>query len=149
MEWEGWFGYRLPQYFGGRRREHFSQLFNAIGVSDVRQAETQTAQPLVPEPSAFEVDLPIEKLKSHRSRGIDQIPAESIKAGGWKIRSEINKFINSIWNKEKLPLEWKETIFEGRWDIIVITEALHFGQLRKNVMQHPALKVNSTWSGNY
>jgi hypothetical protein len=66
----------------GRRRNHFSQLFNAIGVSDVRQAEIQTAQPLVPEPSAFEVDLPIEKLKSHRSPGIDQIPAESIKAGG-------------------------------------------------------------------
>jgi hypothetical protein len=35
----------------------------------------------VPEPSALEVELAIEKLKSHKSSGIDQIPAELIKAG--------------------------------------------------------------------
>ena len=35
----------------------------------------------MPEPSAFEVELAIEKLKSHRSPGIDQIPAELIKQG--------------------------------------------------------------------
>jgi hypothetical protein len=33
------------------------------GVSDVRQAEIHTAEPLVPEPSALEVELAIEKLK--------------------------------------------------------------------------------------
>jgi hypothetical protein len=37
-----------------------------------------------------------EKLKSHRSPGIDQIPAELIKAGGRIIRSEIHKLITSI-----------------------------------------------------
>jgi hypothetical protein len=35
----------------------------------------------VPEPSAFEVEMAIEKVKSHKSPGIDQIPAELIKAG--------------------------------------------------------------------
>jgi hypothetical protein len=30
---------------------------------------------LGPEPSAFEVELAIEKLKSHKSPGTDQIPA--------------------------------------------------------------------------
>ena len=64
----------------------------------------------MPEPSAFEVDLAIEKLKSHRSPGIDQIPAELIKPRGIKIRCEIHKLINSIWNKEELPEEWKESI---------------------------------------
>jgi hypothetical protein len=44
------------------------------GVSEVRQAEIHTAEPLVPEPSALEVELAIEKLKSHKSKGIDQIP---------------------------------------------------------------------------
>ena len=29
---------------------------------------------------------------------------------GRKIRSDISKLINSIWNKEKLPEEWKESI---------------------------------------
>jgi len=34
---------------------------------------------LVPEPSALEVELAIEKLKSHKLPGIDKIPAELIK----------------------------------------------------------------------
>jgi hypothetical protein len=33
-----------------------------------------TAEPLVPEPSAFEVELAIEELKSHKSPGIDHTP---------------------------------------------------------------------------
>jgi len=54
--------------------------------------------------------LAIEKLNSHKSPGIDQIPAELIKAGGRTIHSEIHKLIISIWNKEELPEEWKESI---------------------------------------
>ena len=64
-----------------RSRNYFSQILNVHGVSDVRQAEIHTAEPLVPEPSALEFELSIEKLKSHKSPGIDQIPAELIKAG--------------------------------------------------------------------
>ena len=67
-----------------------------------------SAEPLAPEPSAFEVEFGIEKLKSHKSPGIDQIPAELIKAGGGTICHEIHKLIVSIWNKEELPEEWKE-----------------------------------------
>jgi hypothetical protein len=81
------------------------------GVSDVRQTEIHTAEPLVPEPSAFEVQMAIEKLKRHKSPGVDQIPVELIKAGGRIIRSEIHKLIISIWNKEELPEEWKESVF--------------------------------------
>jgi hypothetical protein len=66
------------------------------------------AEPLVPEPSAFEVALACEKLKNHKSPGIGQIPAELIKAGGRTIRSEVVKLMNSIWNKEELPEELKE-----------------------------------------
>ena len=33
-----------------------------------------TADPLVPESSAFEVELATEKLKSHKSPGTDQFP---------------------------------------------------------------------------
>ena len=93
-----------------RWRKHFSQLLNMHGVSDVRQTEIQTAKPLVTEPSASEVQLAIEKLKSHKSPGIDQRPTELIKAGGRTIRCEIHKLIISIWNKEELPDEWKESI---------------------------------------
>jgi hypothetical protein len=64
----------------------------------------------VPEPSAFEVEMAIEKLKRHKSPGIDQIPAELIKAGGRIIRSEIHKLIIFVWNKEEWPEEWKESV---------------------------------------
>ena len=46
-----------------RWRKYFSQLFNVHGVKDVGQAEIHTAEPLVPEPSASEVELAIDKLK--------------------------------------------------------------------------------------
>ena len=65
-----------------RWRNYFSQLFNVHRVKDVGQAEINTAEPLVPEPSASEVELAIDKLKSHKSPGTDQLPAELIKAGG-------------------------------------------------------------------
>jgi len=47
----------------------------------LRQTEIHTAEPLVPEPSAIEIELAIEKLRSHKLPGIDQIPAELIKVG--------------------------------------------------------------------
>ena len=72
-------------------RNYFSQLFNVHGVKEVGQAEIHTAEPLVPEPSASEVELAIDKLKSQKSPGTDQIPAELIKAGGETISLEIQK----------------------------------------------------------
>jgi len=83
-----------------RWRTHFSQLFNVHGVSDVRQTETHTAEPLVPQPRASKVEMATEKLKRHELPDIDQIPAGMIKVGGKTIPSEIHKLINSIWNTE-------------------------------------------------
>ena len=45
------------------RWNYFSQILNVHEVNDIRQAEIHTVEPLVPEPSAFEVELAIEKLK--------------------------------------------------------------------------------------
>jgi hypothetical protein len=64
----------------------------------------------VPEPSAFDVELAIGKLKCHKSPGTDQIPGELIQTGNKTIRGAILKLINSIWNKEELPEKWKESI---------------------------------------
>jgi hypothetical protein len=93
-----------------RWSKYFSQILNVHGVSDVTHAEIHTTEPPVPEPSVFEVELAIEKLKSHKSPGIDQIPGELIKAGGRTICCAIHKLIISVWNKEELPEEWKESI---------------------------------------
>ena len=79
-----------------RWKNYFSQLFNVHGAKEVRQEEIRTAEPLVPEPSAFEVELAIKKLKSHKSPGIDQIPEKLIKAGGRTIRCAIHKLLISM-----------------------------------------------------
>jgi hypothetical protein len=44
------------------------------------------------------------------SPGIDQIPAELVKAGSNTLRFEIHKIINSVWNRDELPQKWKESI---------------------------------------
>ena len=62
----------------------------------------------MPEPSALEVQLAIEKLKSNKSPSIDQIPAELIKADSGTIHSGIRELIISIWNMEKLPDDCKQ-----------------------------------------
>jgi hypothetical protein len=49
-------------------------------------------------------------LKICKSPGIHQIPAELIRAGGVTKWPEIHKRINSIWNKEEVPEQWKEYI---------------------------------------
>jgi len=64
----------------------------------------------VPEPNAFEAEMPLEKLKTHKSAGTVHIPAELIKAGGRTTSSEIHKLTNPVWKKEELPEPQKESI---------------------------------------
>ena len=91
-------------------RNHFSQLLSIHGVNDVRQREIHTAKLLVLELSVFEIEMAIEKLKRHKSPDIDEIPAEMIKAVWRTIISEIHKLMNSVWNKEELTEQWKESV---------------------------------------
>jgi hypothetical protein len=66
---------------------------NLHEVHDIRQREIRTAEPLVLESSAFEVDMAIEKLRRHKSPGIDQIAAEFIKSGDRITCSEIHTYL--------------------------------------------------------
>jgi hypothetical protein len=93
-----------------RWKNYFSQLLNVHNDSDVGQIEVYTAEPLVAGPSLLEVEIAIAKLKKNKSAGSDQIPEELIQAGGEVLLSTIHKLINSVWNKEELPDQWKESI---------------------------------------
>jgi hypothetical protein len=92
-----------------RWNNYFSQLLNVHRVSDIRQIEIYTAEPLVADPRHFEVEIAIAKMKKHKSPGRDQIPAELIQAGEI-LQSQIHKLFNSVWSKEELPNQWKESI---------------------------------------
>jgi hypothetical protein len=88
------------------------------------------------------------KYKIYKSAGIDQTLAELIRAGGNILCSEIHKLINSVWNKEELPQQWKKYIIvliykKGNkltWSYTGISLAATYIQ---NLIQYPCLKVNS------
>jgi hypothetical protein len=42
--------------------------------------------------------------------GLDLAGVQRVKTGGKTICSEIHELTNSIWNKEELPGEWKQSI---------------------------------------
>ena len=138
-----------------RWRNYFSQLFNVHGVKGVGHVEIPTADPLVSEPSSFEFESAIDKLKNHKSPGINGIPAELIKAGCGTMYLEIHKLITSIWKKEKFPEEWKESIIVPIYKKGDKTDCNNYRGISllpttyKIVIQHPALKVSSICEGNY
>jgi hypothetical protein len=93
-----------------RWKNYFSQLLNVNNVCDVRQIEVHTAERLVHSPSPLENEILIEKLKKYKSPGNDQIWAELIQAGGEMLLSAIPKLINSVWNKEELPISGRSLL---------------------------------------
>jgi len=75
---------------------------NVLGVNIGRQTEIQTAELLVIEPSALDVEMAIEELKRQKSQATYHIPAELIKAGGSTVCSKIHKLVICIWIKAEL-----------------------------------------------
>jgi hypothetical protein len=71
-----------PHNILNRWKNYFCRLLDVHGPGGIWQAEMYTDEPFVPEPSASEAEVPIGKLKRYKSPGVDQIPAEIIKAGG-------------------------------------------------------------------
>jgi hypothetical protein len=80
-----------------------------MGLVILRQTEIHTAEPLLHDPSTFEAEMALEKLKIHTSLGSEQIPAELINAEGRTMHCEIHKLSSSFWGKEELS-EWKESV---------------------------------------
>jgi len=54
--------------------------------------------------------MSIKKFKKFKSPGIDNNPAELIKAGGTVLIKTLQKSINAIRRKKELPKEWKTSI---------------------------------------
>jgi sorting nexin-29 len=81
--------------------------------------DINTAEPLVPEPSLVEVEIAIGKLKSYKSPGTDQIPAELIKAAGETLCSEIHILICS--GRNLLSYQFIKRVI--RLTVIIIEES--------------------------
>ncbi|PSN43959.1 hypothetical protein C0J52_12363 [Blattella germanica] len=83
--------------------DRFSRYHMKIVLGDfnakIKENNVQTAEVLVEEPSAIEVEMAIEKLKMYKASGIDGIPAE-----------KIHRLLSLTWKQEALPNEWKESV---------------------------------------
>ena len=64
---------QTPTLFWLQVEESFLSTIERTWLNDGRKSGIHTAEPLVPEPSAFEFEMAIEKLKRHKSPGRDQI----------------------------------------------------------------------------
>jgi hypothetical protein len=63
-------------------KNNLSQLLIVHSVSDVRQIEIHTVEPLIPGPSSLDFENDIGSMKKYKSSGSGQIPAELIQSGG-------------------------------------------------------------------
>jgi hypothetical protein len=61
--------------------KYFCKILNLEQVGGIRQREIQTAEPFVTVPSVSDVEVAIGNMKSYKSPGTDQIPAEIFKMG--------------------------------------------------------------------
>jgi len=100
----------------------------------VRQTEIHIAEPLVPELSAFEVEMAIKKLKRHKSLGADKIP-ELIKTGSRTICSEIMSLLTLFGIRKNCLMSGRSqslylVIRREIKQIVIIKEACHFCQPR-------------------
>jgi hypothetical protein len=115
-----------PQNVLNRWKNFFNHVLNVHMFHDVRS--------LMQEPSLVEVEIATGKLKMYKSPGIDNIPAELIKAGGEIFYSEIHRPICCIWKNVEFPQQWKESLlyqFTKRAIrlIVIIIEESPFYQL--------------------
>ena len=63
-------------------KELFHAAIECTEVNGFRQREMHIAEPVLPEPIAFEFVLDIEKIIGHKTHGFDQIRAELIEGKG-------------------------------------------------------------------
>jgi hypothetical protein len=116
-----------------RWKNYFSQLLNVFNVSDVIQIEVHTAEPLVPGPSHPEVEIAIASWKNINLQVVIKFrQTNSIRRRN--ITFAIHKLINSVWNKEELPGQWKESIIvpvhkEGDKLTVIIIVGYRYYQL--------------------
>jgi hypothetical protein len=91
-----------------RWKNYFCQLLNVHEADGDRQTKMHTAEPVLPESSAFGIEAATGKMKGYKLPGSDHIPAKPIQARRKILHSEIHKLTELIWKKE-LPHQWNES----------------------------------------
>jgi hypothetical protein len=102
----------------------------------VRQTDIHTFELFVPELSASELEVPVGKLKSYKSPGVDQVAAELIQAGGETLRSEIRNLYSWCGTRKNSLSSGKSQLYLFIKRVVkltlVIVEAYDCCQLHKH-----------------
>ena len=93
-------------------KEYF-QNFLSVSIIPERQQQiserTDNHDDISPT-TYYEICMIINKLKTKKAAGTDNIIGELIKHGGRTLKQKIHKLIYNIWNLETLPAQWNEEI---------------------------------------
>ena len=103
-----------------RWSQHFEMLLNQPGDIDPTALEKINQQPLVTVlddvPTLEELQLAIAFLADSKAPGVDGIPSEVWKHGGFTLINNLLKLIQQVWEEGSVPQEWKDaniiTIFK-------------------------------------
>jgi hypothetical protein len=92
-------------------KEYFDKLLNTekpkelikIGKREINEVEVE-------ELTVKDIKKAMRNLKNNKEAGTDGILPELIKYGGNKLLNRIYELVRQIWEEERIPEEWKETI---------------------------------------
>ena len=95
-----------------RWKSHFQQLLNnKTGDEEILEDfNGDFIEDEMEEPDRIDIRMAIEALKNGKAPGMDNIPAELIKAGGEPMERAIYSLITLIWKRERMPTEWQTAI---------------------------------------
>jgi hypothetical protein len=102
-----------PEIIVNKFKDYFKELLNKIPDNDNNDKETRayyTIDQEVLAPSLDETKVAIHTLKNKKALGEDRINSEFWKIGGQEVERELHSVILQIWEEERLPESWKETL---------------------------------------
>jgi len=92
-------------------KEYFDKSLNMEEPRElIKKGNKEIGEVEVEELTIEDVKKPIRKLKNNKAAGTDGIHPELIKYGGDKLLNRMYDLVRQIWEEERIPEEWKETI---------------------------------------
>jgi len=94
-------------------KEYFDKLLNTEEPRELIKSgnkEVSEVEVDVEELTIEDVKEAIRNLKNNKAAGTDGIHPELIKYGGNKLLNRMYELVRQIWEEERIPEEWKETV---------------------------------------
>ena len=92
-------------------KEYFDKLLNTEESRElIKKGNKEISEVEVKELTIEDVKKAIRNLKNNKVAGTDGIHLELIKYGGNKLLNRMYELVRQIWEEERIPEEWKETV---------------------------------------